>query len=87
MQHPESAKMGLTWVGNVGCKREGRRFVGQYVMTQNDVMKVDRLCTRKAPWCVAPAFQHAHPRADATLTLTSNVTRTCKPEHTRAHQH
>jgi hypothetical protein len=32
--HPEAANMGLTWVGNVPCKREGRRFVGQYVMNQ-----------------------------------------------------
>jgi hypothetical protein len=37
--HPESANMGLTWVQNVGCKREGRRFVGQYVQTQNDIMR------------------------------------------------
>jgi len=49
--HPESAKMGLTWFGNWGCKREGRRFIGQYVQSQNDVMAVDRLCTRKPPWC------------------------------------
>jgi hypothetical protein len=49
--HPESERMGLTWFGYVGCKREGRRFIGQYVMNQNDVMKVDRLCTRKPPWC------------------------------------
>jgi hypothetical protein len=49
--HPESANMALTWFGNVPCKREGRRFIGQYVMTQNDVMAVDRLCTRKPPWC------------------------------------
>lgn len=49
--HPESANMALTWFGYWGCKREGRRFIGQYVMTQNDVMKVDRLCTRKPPWC------------------------------------
>ena len=49
--HPESAKMGLSWVGTVPCKREGRRFVGQYVQTQNDIMAVDRLCTRKPPFC------------------------------------
>ena len=36
--HPDSANMALTWFGNVGCKREGRRFVGQYVVSQNDVM-------------------------------------------------
>ena len=31
--HPESANMALTWVGAVGCKREGRRFIGQYLPT------------------------------------------------------
>eukprot|EP00039_Didymoeca_costata_P020965 m.342960 g.342960 ORF g.342960 m.342960 type:complete len:959 (-) comp22149_c0_seq1:157-3033(-) len=49
--HPESSHMGLTWFGNVPCKREGRRFVGQYVQSQNDIMKVDRLCTRLPPYC------------------------------------
>lgn len=52
--------MGLTWVGTVGCKREGRRFVGQYVQNQNDVMKVDMLCTRKPPWC-PPKPNHTVP--------------------------
>ena len=62
--HPESANMGLNWVGNVGCKREGRRFVGQYVQSQNDVMRVDRLCSRKPPYCPAkPA--HAPPPGPA----------------------
>lgn len=32
-------EMGLTWFGNVPCKREGRRFVGQYVVSQNDILK------------------------------------------------
>lgn len=36
-EHPESKTMGLTWVGQVGGKREGRRFRGQYVVDQNDV--------------------------------------------------
>ena len=35
--HPEAKHMGLTWVGQVGGKREGRRFKGQYVQSQNDV--------------------------------------------------
>ena len=35
--HPDSTTMGLTWVGQVGGKREGRRFRGQYVVNQNDV--------------------------------------------------
>lgn len=33
----DAATMMLSWVGQVGGKREGRRFRGQYVMTQNDV--------------------------------------------------
>lgn len=36
--HPESANMGLTWVELTAGKREGRRFRGQYVLVQNDVM-------------------------------------------------
>lgn len=36
-KYPKAATQSLDWVGNVGCKREGRRFVGQYVMKQNDV--------------------------------------------------
>ena len=59
-EHPEAANMGMTWVGTVGCKREGRRFVGQYVQSQNDVMKVDALCTRKPPWC-PPKSNHTVP--------------------------
>eukprot|EP00040_Diaphanoeca_grandis_P032883 m.200152 g.200152 ORF g.200152 m.200152 type:complete len:924 (-) comp32764_c1_seq1:51-2822(-) len=47
--HPESANMGLDWVGNVGCKREGRRFVGQYVQSQNDIMKVEHASPPQAP--------------------------------------
>jgi hypothetical protein len=37
-KHPESANMGLTWVELTAGKREGRRFRGQYIVTQNDVM-------------------------------------------------
>ena len=36
--HPDSAYMHIDWIEAVGCKREGRRFVGQYVSSQNDVM-------------------------------------------------
>eukprot|EP00055_Hartaetosiga_balthica_P016522 m.105045 g.105045 ORF g.105045 m.105045 type:complete len:884 (+) comp9122_c0_seq3:1257-3908(+) len=37
--HPESENWTLQWFGNVPCKREGRRFVGQFVSTQNDIMR------------------------------------------------
>ena len=30
--------MGMTWVELTAGKREGRRFRGQYIVTQNDVM-------------------------------------------------
>jgi hypothetical protein len=35
--HPESATWGLDWIGYTPGKREGRRFIGQYVMKQNDI--------------------------------------------------
>eukprot|EP01065_Artemidia_motanka_P040242 TRINITY_DN49_c2_g1_i1.p1 TRINITY_DN49_c2_g1~~TRINITY_DN49_c2_g1_i1.p1 ORF type:complete len:881 (+),score=236.13 TRINITY_DN49_c2_g1_i1:62-2644(+) len=37
--HPESRNYGLDWFGYLACKREGRRFIGQYVSSQNDIMK------------------------------------------------
>eukprot|EP00040_Diaphanoeca_grandis_P039183 m.258359 g.258359 ORF g.258359 m.258359 type:complete len:885 (+) comp36477_c0_seq1:156-2810(+) len=37
--HPESKDMMIDWFGFVGGKREGRRFVGQFVASQNDIMK------------------------------------------------
>ena len=37
--HPESANLALSWLGVVPGKREGRRFVGQFVSTQNDIYK------------------------------------------------
>ena len=37
-KHPESANMGLTWIELTAGKREGRRFRGQYIVKQNDVM-------------------------------------------------
>lgn len=35
--HPESANWALDWFGFVPGKRESRRFVGQHVLTQNDL--------------------------------------------------
>eukprot|EP00052_Salpingoeca_macrocollata_P024171 m.215299 g.215299 ORF g.215299 m.215299 type:complete len:887 (+) comp22203_c0_seq2:3558-6218(+) len=35
----DSQNWALQWFGSVPCKREGRRFVGQYVSTQNDIMR------------------------------------------------
>jgi len=47
--HPDSLNHTLQWIGNVPCKREGRRFVGQYVSTQNDIMSDPHAKTPQAP--------------------------------------
>lgn len=36
--YPEAATWGLTWLGQVPCKRQGRRFRGMHVTTQNEIM-------------------------------------------------
>src|SRR5690606_13400513 len=35
--HPESANWALDWFGFLPGKRESRRFIGQHVLTQNDI--------------------------------------------------
>jgi len=35
---PEAENLGLDWLEWWPCKREGRRFRGQYIMTQNDIL-------------------------------------------------
>jgi hypothetical protein len=35
--HPDAAHWALEWVGSLPGKRESRRFLGQHVLTQNDV--------------------------------------------------
>ncbi|WP_274362095.1 FAD-dependent oxidoreductase [Paenibacillus thermotolerans] len=35
--HPESASWALDWFGFLPGKRESRRFIGQHVLTQNDI--------------------------------------------------
>ena len=36
-RHPESANWALDWIGSIPGKRENRRFVGDYVLKQQDV--------------------------------------------------
>lgn len=37
-KHPESANMALDWVGSIPGRRESRRFMGDYILTQNDML-------------------------------------------------
>lgn len=39
----------MTWFGNLPCKREGRRFIGQYVSSQNDIMRDPNASPPQAP--------------------------------------
>lgn len=78
--------MALTWFGNWGCKREGRRFIGQYVMTQNDVMAVDRLCTRKPPWCEQYVHTRSHHNMITGIRPDRLVVKFSLPNHTKEAQ-
>ncbi|WP_428386199.1 FAD-dependent oxidoreductase [Mucisphaera sp.] len=37
--YPEAENLTLEWVGTVPGKRESRRFVGDYILTQNDIVE------------------------------------------------
>ncbi len=37
-EFPDAENLALNWFEWWPCKRQGRRFIGEYVMTQNDVL-------------------------------------------------
>ncbi|GAF02140.1 FAD-dependent oxidoreductase [Saccharicrinis fermentans] len=37
--YPEAENIALDWVGSIPGRRESRRFVGDYMLTQNDILK------------------------------------------------
>jgi len=46
--HPDSANWALSWFGSIPGKRESRRITGDYVMTQNDILKQENFEDRVA---------------------------------------
>lgn len=46
--HPESANWALSWYGAIQGKRESRRITGDYVLTQNDILKQENFEDRVA---------------------------------------
>lgn len=46
--HPESANWALSWFGAIPGKRESRRITGDYILTQNDILKQENFEDRVA---------------------------------------
>lgn len=41
-EFPQAENLTLEWVGNIPGKRESRRFIGHYMLTQNDIVNQNR---------------------------------------------
>lgn len=37
--HPEADNLALDWIGSIPGRRESRRFMGDYILTQNDILE------------------------------------------------
>ena len=48
--HPESANWALSWFGAIPGKRESRRITGDYVLTQNVILKLENFEDRCLWW-------------------------------------
>ena len=53
--YPEAKTRVLNWFEWLPCKRQGRRFIGQYVQTQNDILP-DPSDATPTPEYVCPVF-------------------------------
>jgi len=38
--HPEAENLALDWIGSIPGRRESRRFMGDYILTQNDILEM-----------------------------------------------
>ncbi len=75
---PESANWALSWFHTVPCKREGRRFQGLYVSSQNDIMADPQASPPQAPtMCV-----HPHD-CDVRLGVISFKSSSCPGSHSQ----